>query len=250
MLGKPVDNAFRGATNDVNRLWASYAIARSIEERNKLADAYEQFARMMAAKVYGRRITSEIDFEDYLQYAQIGLIESIERFDPVNGAKFETYAAYRINGAILNGLESATELREQLAARRRFMAERTSSLRSNGKSDDDNVFGQLAEAAIGLAIGFMLEGSGMFQDKEEVVADNSYTGIELRQMRRQLQDTIDLLPERQRYVVHAHYVQNQPFEEIAAFLNLSRGRVSQLHREALAKLGELLKKAQDVDFSF
>jgi RNA polymerase sigma factor for flagellar operon FliA len=239
------------ASSDLDRLWERYAFGRGIGERNALAGWYAEFARMMAAKAYGRRTSPEVEFDDYLQYARIGLLESIERFDPAHGAKFETYAAVRINGAILNGLASASELHEQLAARRRLVAARTASLREDAvPAAADDVFGRLADIAIGLAVGFMLEGSGMFQDAEPGMPDNSYSGVELRQMRRRLHGTIAQLPERQRHVVHAHYVQNLAFDEIAATLKLSRGRVSQLHREALATLAALLKPGQDVDFRF
>jgi RNA polymerase sigma factor for flagellar operon FliA len=252
MLARPVSVVPDDATaSDLDRLWARYALGRGIEERNALAGRYGEFARMMAAKAYGRRTAQEPEFDDYLQYAQIGLIESIERFDPAYGAKFETYAAIRINGAILNGLESASELHEQLAARRRLVAERTASLRADAAhAAGDDVFGRLADIAMGLAVGFMLEGSGMFQDAEPGLPDNTYSGVELRQMRRKLHGMIAQLPERQRHIVHAHYVQNQPFDAIAATLKLSRGRVSQLHKESLSMLAALLKPGHDVDFSF
>lgn len=234
---------------DPDRLWARYALGRGLEERNALAGRYAEFARMMAAKAYGRRTSEDIEFDDYLQYARIGLIESIERFDPAHGAKFETYAAARIGGAILNGLGSASELHEQLAARRRAVGDRTDALRT-AQAEDDDVFGRLADIAIGLAVGFMLEGSGMFQDAEAGMPDNTYSSVELRQLRLRLHGTIAQLPERQRHVVQAHYLQNQAFDEIAAHLKLSRGRVSQLHKEALSKLATMLKPTPDVDFSF
>lgn len=236
---------------DPEHLWARYALGRRVEIRNALAASYAEFARMMAAKAYARRTSEEMEFDDYLQYARIGLIESIERFDAAQGAKFETYAAIRINGAILNGLESASELHEQLAARRRRVAERTAALRTASEdSSGGGVFGRLADVAIGLAVGFMLEGSGMFRDADVGMPDNTYSGVELRQMQRRMHGMIAQLPERQRHVVHAHYVQNQAFDEIAANLKLSRGRVSQLHREALTNLAALLDTARDVDFSF
>jgi len=237
---------------DLDLLWARYADGHEIGARNALAGRYAEFARMMAAQAYGRRTSQDVEFDDYLQYARLGLIESIERYDPSYGAKFETYAAIRINGAILNGLESASELHEQLAASRRRVAERTAALRAASTAGTrSDVFDRLAEIAIGLAVGFMLEGSGMFQENEQAtVPDNTYSSVELRQMRRRLHDTIAQLPERQRHVVHAHYVQDQAFEEIATALELSRGRVSQLHKEALSTLAARLKAGQDVDFSF
>jgi RNA polymerase sigma factor for flagellar operon FliA len=247
-LASPVSNDAVSATA---HLWTRYLRERGIEERNALADAYGGFARMMAAKTYARRSGAGIEFDDYLQYARIGLLESIERFDPGRGARFETYAAIRIGGAILNGLESATELHEQLAAKRRMLAERTASLREADvdRPGDDDVFSRLADIAIGLAVGFMLEGSGMFHDAEEAVADNTYSSVELRQLRRHLHDTIELLPDGQRHVVHAHYVQHQAFEDIATVLGVSRSRVSQLHRAGLGALRDMLTRAAQVDFS-
>jgi RNA polymerase sigma factor for flagellar operon FliA len=235
---------------DPEHLWTRYARGRGVDVRNALAACYAEFARMMAAKAYARRTSEEMEFDDYLQYARIGLIESIERFDAAQGAKFETYAAIRINGAILNGLESASELHEQLAARRRRVAERTAALHMASEDTADDVFGRLADIAIGLAVGFMLEGSGMFQDADAAMPDNTYSSVELRQMRRRIHGVLAQLPERQRRVVDAHYVQGQAFAEIAANLKLSRGRVSQLHKEALANLAALLNTARDVDFSF
>jgi RNA polymerase sigma factor for flagellar operon FliA len=43
-------------------------------------------------------------------------------------------------------------------------------------------------------------------------------------------------------VIQAHYLQNIPFEEIAASMALSRGRISQLHSEALYKLRGLFQR--------
>ena len=237
------------AAVDTDQLWAQYRLARDVDARNGLALAYGGFARMMAAKAYARRISSEVEFADYLQYAQVGLIESIERFEPELGAKFETYAAFRINGAILNGLASASELHEQLAARRRLVAERTRSLSGEAPEEGEDVFTRLAGIAMGLAVGFMLEGSGMFQDTDEGAGDLGYARIELRQLSGKLHEAIERLPERQRHVIRAHYLQHQPFEEIAGLMNLSRGRVSQLHKDALGKLAGFLQTSREMDFS-
>jgi RNA polymerase sigma factor for flagellar operon FliA len=205
---------------------------------------------MMAAKAYARRTSSELEFADYLQYAHVGLLESIERYDPDRGAKFETYAAIRINGAILYGLESSSELHEQLAARRRMLADRASSL--NGDATDasgSDVFARLADIAMGLAVGFMLEDSGMFRADDEGVADSGYAGIELRQMSGRLHEAVDRLPERQQQLIRGHYLQHQTFDEIAQRMNVSRGRVSQLHRDALGKLAGYLRESREIDFS-
>jgi RNA polymerase sigma factor for flagellar operon FliA len=45
-------------------------------------------------------------------------------------------------------------------------------------------------------------------------------------------------------VIYGHYYQHQPFEEIAQDMELSRGRVSQIHRSALARLRGSLRPTE------
>jgi len=49
------------------------------------------------------------------------------------------------------------------------------------------------------------------------------------------------LPERQRFIVQQHYVGGMEFQDIAQQLQLSKGRVSQLHAQALEQLRSALK---------
>jgi RNA polymerase sigma factor FliA len=50
-------------------------------------------------------------------------------------------------------------------------------------------------------------------------------------------------------VIHGHYLQEQPFDEIAVLMGVSKGRVSQLHRQALVRLREILRAAPACDVS-
>jgi len=215
--------------------------------RDELVQAYQPYARMHAARLFGRRVYQDLEFDDYLQYAQLGLLEAIERYQDSHGAKFETFASARVSGAILNGIASASELREQLAARKRIVAQRMEVLGAAPAKED--VFGRLAELAIGLALGFVLEETGIYAGAEGEYADNSYHGVELRQLRATLHAALDRLPPLQRRIVHAHYLQQQPFGEIAQACALSAGRVAQLHKEAIAELRRILRGRGGLDVS-
>jgi len=239
-----------GVVSDHEGLWRRYVETRERALRDRLIGIHGRLARILAAKLYARRTVVQVDFDDYLQYAHVGLIESVERFDPERGVKFATFAANRITGAILNGLESESELHEQLAARRRVVAQRTASLVDAPGDAAPELFARLAEVAVGLAVGFMLEGSGMYQAGESEAPGDSYSGIEMRQLSKRLHDAVAALPERQRSVVVLHYLQQRPFEAIALELGVSRGRVSQLHKEALARLRSGGTTNVPVDFYF
>ena len=219
-------------------LWQALVAQRELGVRARLIERYMRFARIMAARSYARRSFGGVEFEDYLQYAHVGLIESIDRFEPERGIKFETFAAPRISGAILNGLETASDIHGQVSARRRLLAQRVASLGEGSEEADnpDQVFAALAEVAIGLAVGFALDDSGMYRCDEREYPDNGYAALEMKQVRERALALMAQLPGNQRLVIQYHYMQHIAFDQIAQMLELSKGRISQIHKEALGKL--------------
>lgn len=234
---------------ELSALWQGFQESGDAMLRERLATHYLRFARIMAAKLYAGRHDSGAEFADYLQYARLGLLESLDRFEMSRGIKFETYAAKRISGAILNGVRASSEVQEQIAARKRIVAERTAMLHDEAPvpADASALFGRLAEMAIGLAVGFALDDTGMYADTAGLYQDNTYGAVELRQLNEQIRAALARLPGRQRQVMTCHYLQQMAFEEIARMLEVSRGRIAQIHREALANLREALRRRDGVD---
>lgn len=214
--------------------------------RERLIHLHTDYARMLAAKLYGGRFHDEIGFDEYFQLACVGLIESVDRYDPARGAQFRTFASQRIQGSILSGLERLTEKQQQIALKKRLQDQRNESLREGERSGDldrlapDALLARLAEIGVGMAIGYLLEGSGMVQSAPTAPsAATAYTRIELRQLQEAIHALVDQLPEQERKVIRAHYLQQIPFEEIAEMMSLTRGRISQVHRKALLRLREI-----------
>ena len=50
------------------------------------------------------RLPSSVQVDDLVQNGMMGLLDAINRFESGMGAQFETYAAQRIRGAMLDGL--------------------------------------------------------------------------------------------------------------------------------------------------
>jgi RNA polymerase sigma factor FliA len=204
--------------------------------------------RTLAGKLYRMRWDNSVHFDDYCQMGAIGLIEAAQRYDPTRGAQFGTFASWRITGAILNGLENASEVHQQRAARRRLRGERIESLRMStdgGPAADDTVAGALArisKLAIGLAVGFMLEGSGLYSNGEETTARDGYCNLATKQLRQRLGHAVEALPLQERTVIQGHYFQQRPFIEIAEQLGLTKGRISQIHRHAVEHLRSTLRE--------
>lgn len=209
--------------------------------RAGLVDTYAPLVRRLAARVYSRRVGSELEFADLVQLGMVGLLEAIDRYTPARGVRFEAYAALRIEGAILNGLPSYSELQRRLAFRRSQESDRAESLTLESEPES-SALDRLADLAIGLSLGFILEDAESDATDEPAAPDNAYARVELKQMRRQLTELAERLPQAERTVIYRHYFQQQPFEEIARGMALTKGRISQIHHAALKRLRQRLQE--------
>jgi RNA polymerase sigma factor FliA len=234
--------------------WQEWREAGDAQARDKLLALHLPYTRVVAAAYYARRYSDDIEFGDYLQYASVGVLEAMDRYDPQRGVQFRTFAARRMHGAILNGLERLTEKQQQIAARQRLRAERLQDVRDAAAGEGagpgqspEQLMRFVAEVGIGLAVCWMLEGTAMVEDAAGATSVPFYQSAQLRQMRERLVQAVDRLPPQQRTVIRHHYLQEVPFERIAADLQLTKGRISQIHKQALLHLRRLLGAPSDWD---
>lgn len=239
-------------------LWLRWTKWQDPEARAALAERHLDFAKMLAATAFARRTHNDIEFADYFQLASVGMLEAIDRFDPGREILFRTFASKRIQGAILNGLDRLTEKNQQISVRRRLRKERLASIKDEAfsplgeeKTARDGVRGDtpealfryLAEVGVGIALGVLLEGSGMV-DPEAFGSDATsgspeakyFRDDEIRVLQRAVRDMVARLTDKEQSVIQSHYLHEMPFERIAKSMGVTRGRVSQLHRQALEKL--------------
>lgn len=67
-----------------------------------LTESDRQLVRRIAGQIY--RSHHHLDINDMIQDGIIGLLQAHDRYDPSQGASFETYASIRIRGAIRDGM--------------------------------------------------------------------------------------------------------------------------------------------------
>jgi RNA polymerase sigma factor for flagellar operon FliA len=245
--------------------------------RQALLQRHLPYARTVAATYYARRSHDDIAFDDYLQLARLGLIEALARFEPGRGAGFRTFAARHMHGALLAGLERLTEKNQQIAVLNRLRKERLEDVKaaaSSAKSaapsaqrqramtqhttrqTGQELFDYLAEIGIGLALGIMLEDTGMVDADafgipgHGVSPDVQYfRRTQLQEMQRLVAELVKQLSPQAQAVIRLHYLQEMPFAQIAQEMALTPGRISQIHRQALAQLRERLRPSQGLDLA-
>lgn len=262
------------ASDPTAALWALWRSGQDEAAREQLIHHYLPYARMVAATVYSRRTHNDVEFADYLQLARIGLLEAVDRFEPAHGTQFRTFAAKRVQGAVLNGLTRLTEKNQQISVSMRLRQERLEAVKEAAATDSDEdgkggisapdssrspekLFKYLAEVGIGLALGVLLEDTGMvdaeaFDGNGQVPSPevSYFRKAEIIQLRTVLRDLVGQLSDQQKTVIRHHYLQEVPFDEVAALMGVTRSRVSQLHRQGLLRLRELLSKDARCDVSW
>lgn len=170
------------------------------------------------------------DRDDFVQNANIGLLEAIDRYDPGRGIAFQAYAMARVRGSVFNGLRAI--LGGQGGER---YQERLETLQGR----DEDPFDALVASIVGLGIGFLLD------DAANAMAVDPQDGLryaEDREIATRLIRALDELPARHRVVVVRHYFEFTPFIDLAEEWGLSKGRISQLHRAALQGLKAALTR--------
>ena len=90
----------------------------------------------------------------------------------------------------------------------------------------------------------------MVEAPERSEAVPFYRQAEMRQVRERLVQAVDALPAHERTVIRSHYLQEVPFEEVAATLKLTKGRISQIHKQALLRLRACVADHVGVDTCF
>lgn len=218
----------------------------SVAAREQLFALYLPFARGLAGRQFRGRRGADLEFEDFLQLACAGLLEAMDRFDPALGVPFRGFATRRINGSMIDGLAKLSEVREQIGFRQRVRRERARGLAPEDAASlsDTEAMEALAEMAVGLALGFMLEGTGLYQDGENaVVQPTAYDSLAWKDLVERLTGELARLPERERTILRLHYLDDVSFDQIAGLLRLSKGRISQVHKAALALLRKRISGA-------
>lgn len=220
------------------KLWVDCARG-SEKAREELIARYLPVAKGIAAGFFARRAVDDVEFGDYVQLAYVGLLEAVQRYRPVSGAQFSTFATYRIRGAILNGLPKMTEVGDRISYSKRVRKERTDSL-VEGEDTSADSFASFVDLMVGLALVHQLDEIADEVAAEPTVANDPYASRAYDDMKQRLRAALDQLSERDRQIIGHHYFHFMAFDEIATAMNITKGRLSQLHKRALEHLREAL----------
>lgn len=204
------------------------------------------------------RLPSSVSVDDIIQAGMIGLLDAAGRYDELRGAQFETFAAQRIRGAMLDELRQADWLPRTLRRDMRRIESAISKLQHLfGRSPSETEVAQELGVPLTEYQQLLFESRGaqlMYYEDFQEDSDESFLDrydvdeqsdpLSLLQddnFRGALIKAIEALPERERLLMGMHYEQEMNLREIGEVLGVSESRVCQLHTQAVARLRSMLK---------
>lgn len=203
-----------------------------------------------------------LQYEDMLSCGVQGLIEAYHAYDPNRGAKFSTYALPRIRGAILDALRAAHPLPRSLQKFSSDMDQASASLNTSlgrsptraevakemGLSQQDFLATLRTSSIRVVSLDGLAETSmnGSTEKLWEMADEDPTIDPDFRaqdtMVRRLLHDAVELLPDRERTIVHLYYMRAHSLKSIGKQLGISESRASQLRHRAIRRLRSALNE--------
>lgn len=240
---------------------------------HRLITAYMRLAVSMAMK-YKRYSTSA---QDLIQEAGVGLMKAAEKFDPDRGVRFSTYAQWWIKASIqeftmrnwsMVRTGSTTSQKSLFFNLKRVQAKIERESQQNGVELNRAEMNELIAQEVGVPLrdvemmqgrmsgsDFSLnapqssdEDTREWMDTLEDTSPQSAEVVERQQdlltMRGWINDAMDALNDREKYIVAQRKLVDDPrtLESIGKELSLSKERVRQIEAAALDKLRKRLEK--------
>lgn len=246
--------------DNLQRTWIDFKVYKSPDARSALINHYSYLVKITA----GRLVTSVpngLERDDLVSAGVVGLVKSVDQYDPTRDVKFETYAIALIRGAILEMLRDEDwvprSIREKLKALDRAMKKlETDFNRPATERELADYLGYSEQDVRGLLVRigrtnvYSLDdivGGGGDGDEHihfiEMIVDEDAdpdSEVEGKELRRILAAGVDKLPERERLVIALYYFEGLTFKEIGKVLGVSESRVYQLHTQAMGRLRNFL----------
>jgi len=200
------------------------------------------------AKHYHYQYHQVLEFEDLVMVGVIGLIDAMNKYKKEKQNLFKTYAEFRIRGEIIDELRKQDWMtRSERTKQKKFKKAKNDLTEELGRNptttEMSNVLPfksrdmiRMEQYESGDTIKQYVEGET--QTRTELISE-----FENYALKKTLIVVLDELPRTMRLIVTLKYFEDLNFQEISKVVNLSEGRICQLHAEAL----DLLKGQLDTE---
>jgi RNA polymerase sigma factor for flagellar operon FliA len=238
-------------------------LTKSQRNRELAFRKYAHLVKYVVDKI-AAGLPKSVETEDLTNAAVIGLFDAMEKYDKSKGTKFETYAVWRIRGAVLDELR-ALDWASRTTRRKAKQVDRVCQQldQKYGRAASENeiaremkistrdlsqLMGEVRRVSL-LSLNQTIsseddrELAGLAEVIEDVKSADPSQDVETEEAKDILLDSVNRLPEQERLVIALYYYEEMTLKEIGETLHISESRVSQIHTKAIGKLKARVQRA-------
>ncbi|MCU0581579.1 MAG: FliA/WhiG family RNA polymerase sigma factor [Syntrophales bacterium] len=225
------------------------------KERDQLIMKYVPLVKNVVGRITARLPSHVVDREDLIHVGVIGLMSALEKYDANRNVQFETYARFRIRGAVLDEMRSRDWVPRSTRSKDNKLEAAFEKLqRKLGRSPDEEEvaeflkmtmeeYFQLLDESRCISMissedlpGDYLDSLSREEMLETIDHGNPLELLKSSELRDGMKRAVNQLPEKERLVLALYYYEELTMKEIGKVLNLTESRVCQLHTQAILRL--------------
>jgi RNA polymerase sigma factor for flagellar operon FliA len=224
-------------------------------KRDEQIMKYAPLVKNIVGRLAAKLPIDAADKEDLINVGIMGLMSALEKFDKTRNVQFETYASFRIRGAVLDELRAKDWVPRTTRSKDNKLENAMVALRKRlGRSPgEEEIAGYLGisledyyklldDARCVTLISTenlppdYLERYSREDVLEEISKGNPLNSLVKMELRDNLKKAIDQLPEKERLVLSLYYYEEMTMKEAGRVMELTESRVCQLHAQAILRL--------------
>ncbi|MGU3469607.1 FliA/WhiG family RNA polymerase sigma factor [Paenibacillus sp. D51F] len=243
-------------------MWEKWKEEQDIDAKKALIEQYLPLVDYVTNRM-AIGLPKNVSKDDLASNGAMGLIDAIDKFDYKRGLQFETYASWRIRGAIIDGLRQGDWVPRSVREKAKRIEEAYQHLEQQYLRSVSDVeissYLQVTEREfttmlqeIAVTTVCSLEDPIREEESEtrmsllvDEKAKNPDHKVHEFFLKESLVKGIERLTEKERIVVSLFYYEELSLSEIAEVMSLSPSRISQLHSKAILRLRGALSKQKD-----
>lgn len=251
-------------SNEDKHIWKKWQEEREQQAGNYLVSKYLPLVDYVVHR-FAISLPHTVQKDDLRSFGYNGLLDAIDKFDIERGLQFETYASWRIKGAIIDGLRQIDWVPRSVRDKAKKIEEaytilEQEKLRSISDQEISDYLGmseeEVNQVLVDASLSTIISIDEPIYDEEDnqtgrynLIKNNLSESPEQymheQYIKETLAEVISRLPEKEKVVVSLFYFDEMSLTEIAEILSLSTSRISQLHSKAILRLKAAINKHLD-----
>ncbi|HEY5673481.1 MAG TPA: FliA/WhiG family RNA polymerase sigma factor [Malonomonas sp.] len=231
-------------------------------ERERMVETHLSLVDFLVDRMM-TQVPAFVGREDIRSAALMGLLDAANRFDPRRGVLFKTFAERRIRGAVFDEVRRMDWFSRSMREKQSRLGKATDALgKKLGRAPEAAELAQALDLELDdfhelqlqvSQLGYVSlhehlddensNGKSFIDNLEDTSQPSVQEKLEANELTKELAGYLDQLAEKERLVIALLYYEELSQKEIAEVLELSEGRISQLHSQALTKLKGKMRRS-------